>query len=64
MINGKFRANEKNYRLFEKYFRFGLWNSIGVFLTFKTVIEKIVSRIFGKNEADDEFSFKEKWITN
>lgn len=64
MINGKFRANEKNYNLFEKYFRFGLWNSIGVFLTFKTVIEKISSKILGKNEADDEFSFLGNSIKN
>lgn len=64
MINGKFRANEKTYNLFEKYFRFGLWNSIGVFLTFTTVIEKIFSKILGKNEADDEFSFLGNSIKN
>ena len=64
MINGKFRANKNNYILFEKYFRFGLWNSIGVFLSFKTIIEKIFSKILGKNEADDEFSFLANTIKN
>jgi len=63
LINARFKATEKGYRIFKRIFVFGIWNSVDRYLCSKTILKlMLMFLLLGKKlKTYNDFSFYKSW---